>query len=214
MAGKDWYYGFIKRHPEISLRKPEATSLNRITAFNPDELSIFFDNLESLIDCHHFNADSIYNVDEMGITNVQRNSKILALKGEKQVGKATSGERGATTTVVCSFSASGKYIPPYFIFKRKRMNANLLRGGDSNMVAAVSDSGWINENLFVEWLHHFISHAKPTSDKPILLILDNHESHISLESFLLCRQHGINLLSLPPHTSHRLQPLDLTFLVH
>ncbi|XP_045500067.1 calphotin-like [Colias croceus] len=70
---------------------------------------------------------------------------------------------------------------------------------------------WINESLFVEWLHHFISYAKPTKDDPILLVLDNHDSHISLDVYTLCRDKGIVLLTLPPHTSHRLQPLDLTF---
>lgn len=80
----------------------------------------------------------------------------MAPKGQKQVGIATSGERGITTTVVCAFSASGTYIPPFFIFKRKQMNAQLLGGSNENMIAAVSESGWINENLFVNWLHHFI----------------------------------------------------------
>ncbi|KAF2899785.1 hypothetical protein ILUMI_06406 [Ignelater luminosus] len=75
----------------------------------------------------------------------------------------------------------------------------------------VSDSGLINENLFVDWLHHFITFAKPTIDSPVLLILNNHESHVSFSSYLLCRKNGIILLSLPPHTSHRLQPLDLTY---
>lgn len=84
------------------------------------------------------------------------------------------------------------------------MNDQLLRGGVENMIAAVNDSSWINENLFVDWLHHFISFAKPTKEKPILLILDNHESHVSLDCYLLCRQNGIILLSLPPHTSHRM----------
>lgn len=201
----------LKRHPNISLRKPESTSINRITAFNKTEVQMFFNNLEALQTKHHFDASRIYNVDETGISNVQRNSRILAPKGQKQVGMAVSGERGTTTTVVCAFSASGKYIPPFFIFKRKRMNPQLLRGGNANMVAAVSDSGWINENLFVDWVHHFISYAKPTVAEPILLILDNHESHVSLGSYLLCRQNGIILLSLPPHTSHRMQPLDLTY---
>ncbi|KAJ4430341.1 hypothetical protein ANN_22557 [Periplaneta americana] len=39
LAGPDWVYGFLKRNPEISLRKPEATSLNRISAFNETEVA-------------------------------------------------------------------------------------------------------------------------------------------------------------------------------
>ncbi|KAK9876162.1 hypothetical protein WA026_011278 [Henosepilachna vigintioctopunctata] len=69
------------------------------------------------------------------------------------------------------------------------MNANLLRGD-------IGDSGWIIENLFVDWLHHFISFAKPTLEEPILLILDNHESHVNLACYQLCRQNGIILMSL------------------
>ncbi|KOC63741.1 hypothetical protein WH47_02280 [Habropoda laboriosa] len=75
------------------------------------------------------------------------------------------------------------------------------------MIAAVSDSGWINEHLFIDWLHHFISIAKPTRENPILLILDNHKSHISIESYSFCRKYGIIMLSLPPSTSHRLHSL-------
>lgn len=40
MAGKDWYYGFLKRNPEVSLRKPEPTSVNRISAFNEEHFLI------------------------------------------------------------------------------------------------------------------------------------------------------------------------------
>lgn len=211
LAGKDWYYNFMKRHPSISLRTPEATSLNRITAFNETDVKIFYDNLQAIQNKHHIQPDKIFNVDETGISTVQKNQRIVAVKGQKQVGKATSAERGSTTTVVCAFSAAGQYIPPFFIYKRKRMNPQLLHGSNPNMVGAVSDSGWINESLFVDWLHHFITYAKPSKKDPVLLILDNHESHISLDAFSLCREHGIIMLSLPPHTSHRLQPLDLTY---
>ncbi|CAH2088101.1 unnamed protein product [Euphydryas editha] len=78
------------------------------------------------------------------------------------------------------------------------------------MVATVSDSGWINESIFIDYLRHFISFVKPTKEDPVLLILDNHEIHISLVAYELFREHGLLVLSLPPHVSHKMQPLDLT----
>lgn len=211
IAGIEWYYSFMSRHPEISLRKPEATSLSRITAFNTEEVDIFFTNLTHLMSKHNFRPDAIYNVDETGISTVQRNSKILAPKGLKQVGKCTSAERGSLTTVVNACSASGNYVPPFFIFKRKRMNPLLMKQSNSNMIASISDSGWINEELFVQWLHHFKSFTRPSADNVILLVLDNHESHISLAACNFCKKKFIHVITLPPHTSHKMQPLDLTF---
>lgn len=43
------------------------------------------------------------------------------------------------------------------------------------------------------------------------MILDNHCSHISLQVYEFCKSNGICVVTLPPHTSHKLQPLDLTF---
>lgn len=51
------------------------------------------------------------------------------------------------------------------------------------------------------------SPAKPT----VLLILDNHaSSHRTLVAVDYACSHGTVILSLPPHTSHKLQPLDKT----
>lgn len=43
-----------------------------------------------------------------------------------------------------------------------------------------------------------------------MLILDGHGSHISLEFLWACKQNKVHLLFLPAHSSHVLQPLDLS----
>lgn len=37
-AGKDWYYGFLKSHLQISLRKSEPRSVNRILIFSKEQI--------------------------------------------------------------------------------------------------------------------------------------------------------------------------------
>lgn len=211
MAGKDWLEGFLARNNRISLRKPEATSINRVTGFNKEAVDEYFKNLTEVMLKKPLSPERIYNVDETGITNVQKPQKILGPKGQKQVGAITSLERGRTVTVVCCMSASGHYIAPLFIFPRARMSPHLQKDGPVGAQYHCSKNGWINEEIFFEWLQHSHNSVTSSLENPVLLVLDNHTSHISLRIHEFCRNKGIILLSIPPHTSHRLQPLDLTF---
>lgn len=129
LAGVNWFYNFIRRNPSVTVRKPEATSMSRITAFNREEVDIFFNNLETLMDKYKFCPTQIYNMDETGITTVQDPGNIIALKGQKHIGSITSWERGKNITVICTMSASGFFIPPMFIFPRKRMDTKLSKNG-------------------------------------------------------------------------------------
>lgn len=210
-AGEDWLKGFLKRNPSVSIRKPEPTSIHRIAGFNKEEVDIYFSNLSHVMDKYQFHASKIFNFDESGITGVQKPGSVLAPKGQKQIGFATSGERGRTITICCAMNAIGSYVPPMMIFPGCRLQAACRQGGPEGTVYACSKSGWITEELFILWLQHFVSFVKPTPSEPALLILDNHSSHISLQAYNYCKENGVVMLSLPPHTSHRLQPLDITF---
>ena len=44
----------------------------------------------------------------------------------------------------------------------------------------------------------------------VLLIMDNHDSHISVEVINFAKDNGVVLLTFPPQCSHRMQPLDRT----
>ena len=46
MAGKKWLRGFLARHPELSIRKPEGTSMARAVGFNRAQVTRFFRSLQ------------------------------------------------------------------------------------------------------------------------------------------------------------------------
>lgn len=209
MAGHDWVTRFLKRHPEIRVRTPEPTSISRLGGFRRSEVELFFQNLEKLNDKHGYGPTHVYNMDETGVPTTVPGRKILAGKGSRQVGIVTSAEKGQTTTAVCCCNAAGVFIPPQLIFARKRMNESLKRGAPPGTIFATSDSGWATKDTFVEWLRHFIKVTGATVKNRVLLIVDNHTSHVSIEALTLCEESGVDILTLPPHTSHRLQPLDV-----
>ena len=187
------------------------TSISRAVAFNMPKVNEFFYVYSALLKSQTFVPSRVWNMDETGVSTVQRPTKIVAIKGIRTVGKMTSGERGTTVTVVCAFSAAGSYLPPMFIYPRKRMLAQLLTGAPPQSIGCKSDSGWTDASLFLDWLKHFASFTCCSKDNPHVVILDGHHSHKTLAAVNFAREKGIHLLTLPPHSTHKLQPLDVTF---
>lgn len=211
VAGESWIKGFCHRN-KITLRQPEKCSMGRIMGFNKVQVNRFFENLKTLYEKRKYLPSSIYNMDETGLSTVPNKlPKILTSKGKKLVGKVASAERGQLVTAVCCFSATGIYIPPAMIFPRKRMKDELFLNAPVGTSKMISESGFINKELFCQWLVHFKNYSKPSADNPVLLILDNHSSHRDLDAIQFCRKNHIDLLSIPPHASHRMQPLDVGF---
>ena len=63
----------------------------------------------------------------------------------------------------------------------------------------------------MKWLKHFISIAKPSKEEKHLIILDGHHSHKTLQAVEFARANGNEMLTFPPHCTHKIQPLDRTF---
>ncbi|XP_046382337.1 tigger transposable element-derived protein 6-like [Ischnura elegans] len=215
IAGEKWVSLFLKRHrAKLSERKPTGTSFSSALGFSKENIEKFYDLMENVNDKGKFTPDLIYNVDESGITVEQSKvPKVIGLKGKRQIAALTSGERGALITVVACMSASGSFIPHFVIFPRKNMREQLKKGAPPGTQFAVHLSGWIQLNSFTQWFRHFVELTNPTEEKPVLLLLDDHFSHKqNIEVIDLAKANFVTIVSLPPHCSHKLQPLDKTFM--
>lgn len=209
MAGKEWLDSFRRRNGNLSLRKPENTSAARSFAFNKTAVTDFYNNLEKVLTKYKFTSDRIFNFDESGISTVLSTPKVLAEKNQKQIGQLVSAERGELVTFGGIISASGNTIPPLFIFPRVHFKDHFMTGAPEGSLGVATKNGWITSAIFIEVLKHIQKKSSCSKDNPILLLVDNHESHVTIEAVNYARDNGIIYLSFPPHTTHRLQPLDI-----
>lgn len=211
VVGLDWLRGFMARHRnELSLRKPENTSISRSMAFNKPVVAQFFEKYASVLEKYKFPPGRIYNLDETGLTTVTPPVKVVATKGKKQVAHISSQERGELVTFVGIICADGSAVPPVFVYPRVRDPEQYLGSEYPNSAVALGNKkGWMTSILFPKVILHFVNYVKCSPENKVLLMVDNHESHISVESIKLCREKGVVLMSFPPHTTHKMQPLDV-----
>ena len=138
---------------------------------------------------------------------------MVAPTGKKRIGSVTSTERGELVIVLYAVGVSGVVVPPMLVFPRVNFRNNFIVGGPlccMYSIGGANKSGWMNEDFFVNFIKHFIYHVRSSKERPVLPILDNMDAHISPTAIDLARENGVVMLTIPPRTSHYLQPLDRT----
>ena len=209
MATRDWYYAYMSHHPNLVLKAPEGMSIARIVGFNKVNVDVFFKAYTLAMEKYAFPPNRIYNLDESALVTVMKPVKVVCERG-RPVATQVSRERGATMTFVGIINAVGQSLPPVFIIPRKRWNDIFMRGTIYGSKGILQANGWMNGECFVQTLQHVHEQSGSSVDNKILLIMDNAECHMNIHAVEFAIQHGIVIVTLPPHTTDKLQPLDVS----
>lgn len=203
-----WWERFTQRNPRISLRIAAPLSHVRAMASDRESLNCYFDVLERTLKENEIfnNPTRIFNCDETGMPLGPSSPKVVAQAGAKNPIYPTGSSKVQVTVLACT-SASGYALPPFVLFNRKSLNPELTKGEVPGTLYGLSDSGWMNTELFSSWFFdHFLPNAP--SARPLLLLLDGHTSHYSLSMIKKAAAEQVVIFVLPPNTTHLTQPLD------
>ncbi|KAJ8926844.1 hypothetical protein NQ314_020695 [Rhamnusium bicolor] len=96
------------------------------------------------------------------------------------------------------------------IFPRVHYKDFMTNGAPPGTTGAANRSGWSTEAIFLKSVKQFANDVKPSKEERVLLVLDNHETHLSVEAVEYASEVGIVMLTFPPRTSNKFQPLNLT----
>lgn len=93
---------------------------------------------------------------------------------------------------------------------RVNFKSHFLNGGPIGCAGTANKSGWMNDSSMELFMDHFVKFVRPSKERPALLLLDNHSSHMAINPLNFAKENHIHFLSFPAHCSHRLQPLDVS----
>lgn len=139
------------------------------------------------------------------------------LKQGRIKGALQTGNR-AWITFVATICANGTYLPPALIYQG---HGNVqttwfqdFKPDQHQCYFASTPSGFTNEDLSFDWLINvFDKHTRKKAGHGRhwrLLWLDGHNSHLNLRFLNWAIENRILVAVFPPHSTHRLQPLDVS----
>jgi hypothetical protein len=145
-----------------------------------------------------------------GIGDSQNTRVIVPIKFNHK-NNAVPGKQEWVTDIEC-INAVGEALSPLLIFKAKNLNSGWLPAETPpDWQFGVSENGWTSNDLGLHWLMKVFEPQtrRERGDNRRLLIVDGHGSRIRADFIAHCMENDIDLLIMPPHCSHILQPLDV-----
>ncbi|KAF8592788.1 hypothetical protein K439DRAFT_1274546, partial [Ramaria rubella] len=215
VPGHVWVARFLEKHAsELQPGKAQGLDPKRVTVFNETVVSRHFDLLGETLTKYDVPPENIYNEDEKGLQlgggRKNLNRQFIFETGVKQC-YIICLDLLTLVTVIEAVCADGSMLPPVLIIPGAQTGEWWTVLNDCTSVAT-SPSGWTDDELYRLWFEKvFLLHAasRNTSGKHILLITNGHGSHQHLDIVNMAFKHKVLLYSLPPHTTHKLQPLDV-----
>ncbi|XP_058836948.1 uncharacterized protein LOC131693263 [Topomyia yanbarensis] len=213
-AGQRWYKAFMKRHPDLTIRKPEAVSAASANVTEENIRHWFQSVYEILVEEGQNDILSdptrVFNGDEIGFSLDPETKAVICSKSEKNVYVIDTGSK-KNITVLNTYGASGVAIPPCVVLPYQRIPLRVAKSFPPSWGVGKSETGWMTKEAFMGYITN-VFHPYLIREKvqlPVVLFVDGHRSHTPFETAEECVKLDIILISLYANSTHILQPADV-----
>ncbi len=207
-----WFKQFKERNSQLYVQKQKPLASNRKDSHNLQDMSEYFSKLSRVIREKRITDDDVWNMNETSFRiDCDKTQLVITFDPRKPLRMTDSDNRDYITAVEC-ISASGEMIPPLIILTEVHILHKWCEENDLNgeTLIETSESNYSNDDLIMNWLHHFIDHTRNRRNETwLLLIIDGFGSHSTIPFLELATVNNIVLFRLPAHSTHLTQPLDV-----
>ena len=154
----------------------------------------------------------IFNANETCVQLCPKTGKVVGMRGWRDIYEVAPGPEKSSLTFLGTICANGQIVTPMVIYPYIRIPNYISKLVPEDFYMASSESGWMRSetfyefiaNAFLPWLH------ENNVEKPVVLFVDGHKTHLTLQVSMLCEDKSIILYLVPPNTTHILQPADVS----
>ena len=197
----------------------------RITAINPSTVSEHIARIQAALDRYGIRDPRfIFNTDQSGSSFKRMCGRSLRKgygKKDKKLQQACIRPRGQLdrVTVMPFISASGKAYKPVIVFPGIQPHYRKVRGQYQDLQSVLPEcylnyreTPGADSAIVLDWAKNVLEETRDLRKRGqyLLLILDGYSAHIQFNTLSLFRQNRVIVVALPAHSSHRLQPLDVS----
>ena len=213
-----WLRCFCKRWG-ITLKSPIELSKMRAVAVDSTSIMCYLNELSYFVKKFNIPSNNIWTCDETtSIPKGRVNNKVLTARG-KDVFIFKSTIAVPKFSMLCSISASGDSIPPFFTIpcnNAKRRDECIPVIGPAELLptseAKYTSKGAMTIEKFTYWLKKIFSvkiREFTDNDNWILLIMDNCSCHFDFNCFHWLHTQKIAVAFFPANCTHVVSPLDV-----
>jgi len=214
-----WLSSFKKRN-DLTSRHSTNGELGRAVMGTTGEVKRWFEEVYDNIDLSKYQKCNIGNFDETMIASQKSEIVIVHKNAKHSIKKNESFSEHLT--LGCLATADGEHMPPLVIMPLSKLPRELDEyGKDGRIFVGGPQSGWIDKQTFKCWVDRFLDWRKARNiakslpmDAPFLLFIDLHSSRENSEVLEMLKKENVEVVTIPSHTSHLLQPLDVGVFRH
>ena len=225
LPSNKWVGGFLKRHPELAIRSVKVIESKRVEAVTRQNVCEHISRLQETMNRYGITeARRVFNLDESGVSFRKMGHcscrKVVGLENNNFVCSLvrTKGNLDRLT-VMCVVNAAGEQYKPVVVYPGKKAHFRRIHGSVETILDYLPpcyfyqrEVAGVDSAIFLDWAKGFISETQNlrAGGKKLLLLLDGYASHVQYSVLYLLHQNNVVVIGLPAHTSHVLQPLDVS----